>query len=279
MAQKVLTMSNDGDGGGSSEELPSVGPERLQKVLSRVGVASRRRVEQLMAMGRITVNGAVANEMGMRINPAIDIVALNGKVVSLDVSSRYVMLHKPHGVVSSLQDEHSRADLSQYLEQIGERLFNVGRLDSDTTGLLLLTNDGDTAHRLAHPSFVVDKVYLATVEGAVTPATLKRLRSGIELEDGVAVADRVRLVGPSRNNKSIVEIVLHSGKNRIVRRMLQFVGHPVIDLHRRSFGPLHLGGLKPGQWRDLTRLEVTSVLTLAHHQPAQAGEYPNDNRE
>ena len=267
-------MSND------AEALePPGGPERLQKVLSRVGVASRRRVEQLMAMGHITVNGEVASEMGMRIDPATDIVAVKGQVVSLDVSMRYVMLHKPKGVVSTLSDERGRPDLTQYLEAIGERLFNVGRLDSDTTGLLLLTNDGDTAHRLAHPSFDVDKVYVATVQGSVLPATQKMLLQGVELEDGVATADRVRVVGPPRNNKSIVELVLHSGKNRIVRRMLESVGHPVIDLHRRSFGPLHLGGLKPGQWRDLTRLEVTSVLTLAHQSPSTAAENPHDERE
>jgi 23S rRNA pseudouridine2605 synthase/16S rRNA pseudouridine516 synthase len=230
-------------------------------------------------MGRITVNGVVAQEMGMRINPATDIVAVNGKVVSLDVSLRYVMLHKPKGVVSTLADEQGRDDLSQYLDDIGERLFNVGRLDSDTTGLLLMTNDGDTAHRLAHPSFDVDKVYVATVQGVVTPAELKKLVDGVELEDGVARADRIKLVGEPRHNKSIVELVLHSGKNRIVRRMLDAVGHPVIDLHRRSFGPLHLGGLKAGQWRDLTRLEVTSVLTLAHQPPRMAGEYPHDDSE
>lgn len=275
MALGVLTMSTD------PEQSPPLSgePERLQKVLSRVGVASRRRVEQLMAMGRITVNGSIASEMGMRINPATDIVAVNGKVVSLDVSLRYVMLHKPKGVVSTLSDEQGRPDLSRYLDDMGERLFNVGRLDSDTTGLLLMTNDGDTAHRLAHPSFDVDKVYVATVQGIATPAELKKLVEGVELEDGVAKADRIKLVGEPRQNKSIVELVLHSGKNRIVRRMLDAVGHPVIDLHRRSFGPLHLGGLKAGAWRDLTRLEVTSVLTLAHQPPSMAGEYPHDDSE
>jgi 23S rRNA pseudouridine2605 synthase len=274
-AQRALTISTEFDA-----PAPLSGePERLQKVLSRVGVASRRRVEQLMAMGRITVNGEVASEMGMRINPASDIVAVNGKVVSLDVSLRYVMLHKPKGVVSSLADERGREDLTTFLEEIGERLFNVGRLDADTTGLLLLTNDGDTAHRLAHPSFDVDKVYVATVTGIVTHGSLKKLLEGVELEDGIAQADRVKVVGQPRNNKSIVELVLHSGKNRIVRRMLDAIGHPVIDLHRRSFGPLHLGGLKPGQWRDLTRLEVTSVLTLAHQPPSMAGENPNDDSD
>jgi 23S rRNA pseudouridine2605 synthase len=251
--------------------------ERLQKVLSRAGVASRRRVEQLMQQGRITVNGRIADELGMRINPATDIVAVNDKVVSLDTELRYVMLHKPAGVVSTLADEKGRPDLQQYVREIGERVFNVGRLDADTTGLLLLTNDGETAHKLAHPSFEIEKVYVATVEGEVANPTLAQLRAGVTLEDGISTADRAKLVGPPRGGKSIVELVMHSGKNRIVRRMLQALGHPVLDLHRRSFGPLHLGGLKPGQWRDLTRLEVSSVLTLAHSDISASKELSHDH--
>lgn len=251
--------------------------ERLQKVLSRAGVASRRRVEQLMQQGRITVNGVIAEELGMRINPAIDIVAVNGSVVSLDTELRYIMLHKPAGVVSSLSDEQGRPDLQRYLADIGERVYNVGRLDVDTTGLLLMTNDGDAAHRLAHPSFEVDKVYVATVRGEVTQAALGALTAGVELEDGLARADRVKLVGEPRGGRSIVELVLHSGKNRIVRRMLAEVGFPVLDLHRRSFGTLHLGGLKPGHWRDLSRLEVSSVLTLAHQHSSSTEEHSHDH--
>lgn len=252
--------------------------ERLQKVLSRVGVASRRRVEQLMMQGRITVNGEIASEMGMRINTASDIVAVDDKVVSLDVELRYIMLHKPLGVVSTLSDERGRPDLQQYVDDIGERVFNVGRLDADTTGLLVLTNDGDSANRLAHPSFEVDKVYVATVRGEVASPVLAQLTKGVELDDGITVADRAKLVGPPRNGTSIVELVLHSGKNRVVRRMLEAIGHPVLDLHRRSFGPLHLGGLKPGAWRDLTRLEVSSVLTLAHQDTSSLKE-PSDDRD
>jgi 23S rRNA pseudouridine2605 synthase/16S rRNA pseudouridine516 synthase len=268
MALMALTMSTDHD---------DTDKERLQKVLSRAGVASRRRVEQLMQQGRITVNGEVADELGMRINPTRDIVAVNGSVVSLDTELRYIMLHKPAGVVSSLSDEQGRPDLQTYIAQIGERVFNVGRLDADTTGLLLMTNDGEAAHRLAHPSFEVDKVYVATVQGEVVPQALAALTSGVELEDGIARADRAKLVGAPGNGKSIVELVLHSGKNRIVRRMLAEVGHPVLDLHRRSFGPLHLGGLKPGQWRDLSRLEVSSVLTLAHQDPSATEEHSHDH--
>jgi pseudouridine synthase len=269
MVLRALTMSTERD---------DTDKERLQKVLSRVGVASRRRVEQLMLQGRITVNGEIASEMGMRINVGRDIVAVDDKVVSLDVELRYIMLHKPVGVVSTLSDERGRPDLQQYVDDIGERVFNVGRLDADTSGLLVLTNDGESANRLAHPSFEVDKVYVATVRGEVTPQALAALTAGVELEDGISVADRAKLVVPPRNSTSIVELVLHSGKNRVVRRMLEAVGHPVIDLHRRSFGPLHLGGLKPGAWRDLTRLEVSSVLTLAHQDTSSTKE-PSDDHD
>lgn len=255
------------------------GGERLQKVLSQAGVASRRHAEILMSKGRVTVNGVVAKEMGLRINPATDVVAVDGEVVSLDVSRRYIMLHKPKEVVSSLADERGRPDLSRYVSEIGERVFNVGRLDSDTTGLLVLTNDGDTAHRLAHPSFEVDKVYVATVTGRIDNAALKSLLAGVELEDGIQKADKAKVVGTPGQGVSIVELVLHSGKNRIVRRMLEAVGHPVIELHRRSFGPLHLGGLKPGTWRDLTRLEVNKLLTLAHQSPQRPGDTPDDTSQ
>ena len=260
-------------------EQPPTGPERLQKVLSRAGVASRRRVEHLMQEGRITVNDQIASELGMRVDPLRDIVAVDGAVVSLDFSRRYILLHKPKGVVSTLSDENGRPDLSAYVDDIGERVFNVGRLDQDTTGLLLLTNDGDLAHSLAHPSFGVDKVYVATVRGSVTPATLNLLTSGVELEDGVTQADRAKRVGDPRDSTSVVELVMHSGKNRIVRRLLEAVGHPVIDLHRRSFGSLHLGGLKPGHWRDLTRLEVSTLLTLAHKSVESTEEFSNDRAD
>lgn len=267
MELTVLTMSADIPG------------ERLQKVLSQAGVASRRHAEILMAQGRVTVNGVVAKEMGLRIDPQKDVVTVDGDVVSLDVSKRYIMLHKPKGVVSSLADDRGKPDLGSYLEEIGERVFNVGRLDSDTTGLLLLTNDGDTAHRLAHPSFEVDKVYVATVRGEMNHGVIRSLLSGVSLEDGVARADKAKIVGTPGHGVSIVEVVLHSGKNRIVRRMLDAVGHPVVELHRRSFGPLHLGGLKPGTWRDLTRLEVNKLLTLAHQSPQRPGDSSDETTQ
>lgn len=237
--------------------------ERLQKVLAAAGVASRRVSEQLIVEGRVTVNGEVVSELGSRVDPAVDEVAVDGTAVQLDVSKRYVMLNKPTGVVSSMRDERGRPDLRSYAVDFEERLFNVGRLDADTSGLLLLTNDGELAQVLAHPSFGVEKTYIATVRGLVTPAALRRLREGIYLDDGPIAADRARLIGEPSKGRSIVELTLHSGRNRIVRRMLDAVGHPVQELVRRSFGPLHLGTLPLGRTRELTREERGALLTLA----------------
>lgn len=244
-----------------SAEEPREG-ERLQKVLAAAGVASRRVCEQLIVEGRVEVNGQVVTELGSRVDPLRDKVAVDGIPVQLDASRRYVMLNKPTGVVSSMRDEQGRPDLRQYQEP-GERLFNVGRLDQDTSGLLLLTNDGELAHVLAHPSFGVEKSYIATVRGRVSPAVIRRLRAGVELEDGPIAADAARIVGEPSGNRSIVEVTLHSGRNRIVRRMLAEVGHPVEELVRRRFGPLHLGPLRLGQTRDLTRVELGRLLALA----------------
>ena len=236
--------------------------ERLQKVMAAAGVASRRVSEQLIVDGRVRVNGTVVRTLGARIDPEVDLLEVDGTAVQLDSSKRYVMLNKPTGVVSSMRDDRGRPDLSQYADRYEVRLFNVGRLDADTSGLLLLTNDGEAANVLAHPSFGVTKTYIATVQGSVAPATLSRLMRGIELDDGEIAADKARLVQASAG-QSIVEITLHSGRNRIVRRMLDAVGHPVTALVRRQFGPLKLGSLKQGATRDLTKIELGQVLTLA----------------
>jgi pseudouridine synthase len=178
------------------------------------------------------------------------------------------MLNKPVGVVSSMSDDQGRPDLTQFTRNYEERLFNVGRLDAETSGLLILTNDGALAHVLAHPSFGVLKTYIAKVDGLVTPQTLSTLTRGIELEDGPIAADKARLVErSSAGNFSLVELTLHSGRNRIVRRMLDAVGHPVVELVRRQFGPLHLGTLRAGQVRDLTKVELGQLLTISREKP------------
>lgn len=238
--------------------------ERLQKVMAAAGVASRRVSEDLIAAGRVTVNGDVVTELGRRIDPLTDLVAVDGSAVQLDTSRRYVMLNKPVGVVSSMRDEQGRPDLSRFTADYPERLFNVGRLDAETSGLLILTNDGELAHVLAHPSFGVTKTYIARVRGVVTPQTIATLTRGVELEDGPIAADKARLLERSSSAKdSLVELTLHSGRNRIVRRMMAEVGHPVIELVRRQFGPLHLGTLRVGQMRDLTKVELGQLLTIS----------------
>ncbi|MCW4384166.1 rRNA pseudouridine synthase [Salinibacterium sp. SYSU T00001] len=244
---------------------------RLQKLMAAAGVASRRVSEDLIAAGRVEVNGEVVTELGRRVTPE-DRVAVDGVAIQLDTSRRYLMLNKPVGIVSSLQDERGRPDLSRYVSRYEERLFNVGRLDAQTSGLLILTNDGELAHVLAHPSFGVMKTYIARVRGRVTAQTIARLTRGIELEDGPIAADRARLLASAGGaDESMVEITLHSGRNRIVRRMLDAVGHPVIDLVRRQFGPLHLGTLGSGEMRDLTKVELGQLLTIARQAGSPAG--------
>jgi 23S rRNA pseudouridine2605 synthase/16S rRNA pseudouridine516 synthase len=245
-----------------TENTPDAEGIRLQKVLANAGVASRRVIEDMIVAGRIRVNGTTVTELGRRIDPERDLVDVDGTAVQLDQSKRYVMLNKPTGVVSTMRDEQGRPDLTRYTREWPERLYNVGRLDAETSGLLVLTNDGDLAHVLAHPSFGVTKVYIARVKDRVTPQTIGQLTRGIELEDGPIAADKARLLDTS-SGSSLVELTLHSGRNRIVRRMMAAVGHPVQELVRRQFGPLHLGTLPAGRARELTTVERGALLTLA----------------
>lgn len=239
---------------------------RLQKVLANAGVASRRVCEDYIVAGRVRVNGRVVTELGTRIDPASDLVDVDGTAIQLDATKRYIMLNKPTGVVSSMKDEQGRPDLRRFTKEWDERLYNVGRLDAETSGLLVLTNDGDLAHVLAHPSFGVTKVYIAKVSGRVTAQTIATLTKGIELDDGPIAADKARLLDASSTGErgtSLVELTLHSGRNRIVRRMMAAVGHPVVELVRRQFGPLHLGTLPAGRARELTTVERGALLTAA----------------
>jgi pseudouridine synthase len=248
--------------------------DRLQKVLAAAGVASRRASEILIAQGRVTVNGVAVTEPGSRVDPETDRITVDGDPIQADVSKRYVMLNKPTGVVSSLADDRGRRDLNDFVSDYPERLFNVGRLDFDTSGLLILTNDGDAAHVLAHPSFEVSKTYVAKVSGLVKGSTLRAMKDGIALDDGPIAVDRVSVLGEPSRGQTLLEITLHSGRNRIVRRLCDAVGHPVSELHRKSFGPLSLGSLSLGATRDLTKVEVGQVLALAresHDEEASDG--------
>ncbi|GAB3617800.1 pseudouridine synthase [Okibacterium endophyticum] len=258
---------------------------RLQKVLAAAGVASRRVSEDLISAGRVRVNGDVVRELGRRVDPLSDLVEVDGTAVQLDTSKRYVMLNKPVGIYSSLRDERGRPDLSRFTREYEERLFNVGRLDAETSGLLILTNDGDLAHVLAHPSFGVMKTYIAKVEGRMSAQTVAKLTAGIDLEDGPIAADKARVLAAGQGTKaedgggdgrgtSLVEVTLHSGRNRIVRRMLEAVDHPVIELVRRQFGPLHLGTLRAGEMRELTKVELGELLTLSRRATEGASDQP-----
>lgn len=251
----------------SEHMAPSAAPEelpRLQKALAHAGVASRRACETLITRGRVTVNGEVVYELGTRIDPATDEVRVDGVVVQLDTAKRYFVLNKPRGVVSTMSDERGRPDLSTYVEQVGERLYNVGRLDTDTSGLLILTNDGDLANTLAHPRYGIQKTYIAKVRGRVSAAVIQRLREGVMLSDGPINVDAARILpdGSSRT-QTLVEVTLHSGRNRIVRRMFAEVGHPVEELVRRQFGPLSLGAQRLGEMRELSAAERGALLSAA----------------
>jgi pseudouridine synthase len=234
---------------------------RLQKVLAAAGVASRRAVEEMIVKGRIKVNGKTVKELGTRIDPSTDQVQVDGRPVQLDPDRVYFAFHKPKGVVSTMADENGRPCLADYFVGL-DRVFNIGRLDVDTTGLLLMTNDGELANQLAHPSFGVEKLYVAKVRGKITRVEMQRLKDGVKLEDGLAQADSARVLDQNEQS-SLVEIVLHSGKNRVVRRMMEAVGFPVLELTRKSFGPMRLGNLKPGQFRELSKLEVGLLMQAA----------------
>lgn len=270
-------MSDMGDHDSSTADASADGV-RLQKVLAQAGVASRRVSEELIADGRVRVNGVVVTEMGARIHPEIDLVDVDGVAVQVESGKRYVMLNKPTGVVSTMRDERGRPDLTRYTAEWPERLYNVGRLDAETSGLLILTNDGQLAHVLAHPSYGVTKVYIAKVSGRVSAQTIAQLTRGIELEDGPIAADKARLLDAS-GGTSLVELTLHSGRNRIVRRMMAEVGHPVRELVRRQFGPLHLGTLPAGRARELTKVERGALLTLARRDAALASDASSQDDE
>lgn len=231
---------------------------RLQKVLAQAGVASRRAAEELIAQGRVEVDGRIVIEQGLRIDPENAVVRVDGVRVVVQKDLVHLALNKPRGWQSTMSDDLGRPCVGDIVSErvaAGQRLFHVGRLDADTEGLLLLTNDGDLAHRLMHPSFEVSKTYLATVSGALERGVGKKLKEGVELDDGPAKVDTFTLLDINEG-KSLVRVTLHEGRKHIVRRLFDAVGHPVIRLVRTDIGAVALGDQRPGTLRVLGRGEV-----------------------
>ncbi len=233
---------------------------RLQKVLAAAGLGSRRACEELIAAGRVEVDGRVVREQGVRVDPQRAVIRVDGQRVPTATGTVVVAVNKPRGVLSTMSDDRGRPCLGDIVSDRAERLFHVGRLDADTEGLILLTNDGELANRLAHPSYGVSKTYIATVAGPVARSVGRTLTEGIELEDGPARADAFRVL-QTLPGQVLVEIVLHEGRNHIVRRMLEEVGHPVLALVRTKVGPIHLGQQRPGTVRVISGAEARALYT------------------
>ena len=246
---------------GAHEESPAEGL-RLQKVLAQAGLGSRRACEELIASGRVEVDGQIVVEQGTRVDPVKAIVRVDGQRVPTAPDTVVLVFNKPKGVVSTMADDHGRKCVGDYVAERPERLFHVGRLDAETEGLLIITNDGQLAQHLGHPTHEVAKTYVATVAGVVERDGLRALRLGVELEDGLAKCDTARIV-QSLSDRTMVELVIHQGRNRIVRRMFEAIGHPVLALVRTRVGPVSLGQQRPGSLRVLEGSELHALYTQA----------------
>ena len=252
----------------ANEPVERTVPMRLQKFLARAGVASRRGSEDLMTAGRVCVNGAAVTELGAKVDPARDVVTVDGVEVRPAAGPVYLAFHKPAGVMTTMRDPEGRDTVASYVptEQY-PGLFPVGRLDFNSTGLLLFTTDGELSHRLLHPRWKVPKSYRALVDGAPDVSDAKQLRSGIELDDGMTAPALVRTVKHD-GLRTLMEITISEGRKRQVRRMFSAVGHPVLELSRTSFGPVELGSLESGTWRHLTAEEVAALREDTADKPA-----------
>ena len=232
---------------------------RLQKVLAAAGLGSRRACEDLIEAGRVSVDGKVVRGQGMRVDPQTAVVSVDGSRVNVREDLVYLALNKPQGVLSTMSDPEGRPTVGDYVADRSQRLFHVGRLDADSEGLLLLTNDGALAHKLMHPSYEVAKTYLAEVQGPLPRTVGRKLQAGVMLDDGPARVDSFRLVD-TLGKVAQIEIVLHEGRKHIVRRMMDEVGHPVLRLIRTAVGPIRLGDMRPGGFRHLNAGEVAALF-------------------
>ena len=237
--------------------------ERLQKILAHAGIASRREAETIITSGRVAVNGTVVTELGCRADASSDRITVDGKPLRIEAERVYILLNKPAGYVTTLKDPQGRPVVTDLLKGVRERVFPVGRLDYNTEGLLLLTNDGDLANRLAHPRHQVEKEYMVRVRGSVTQEQARKLSAGVELDDGRTAPAEVRLVSESENN-TWISITIHEGRYRQVRRMCEAVGLSVVRLKRTRYAFLETGEMKPAEFRHLTRDEVIGLHSLCH---------------
>jgi len=236
--------------------------ERLQKVMSKMGVASRRASEEMITAGRVAVNDKIVDTLGTKVDISKDKITIDGQVVSVQPRFRYILLYKPAGYITSAKDQKGRRTVLDLLNGVTERVYPVGRLDYATGGLLLLTNDGELTNALLHPSKEVEKTYQAEAEGRVSAANIRILREGVQLTDGITAPAKVNIL-EQKEKSTVLEITIHEGKNRQIRRMLDAIGHPVIRLKRVRFAFLDLKGLKLGEFRDLTKAEVGKLQSLA----------------
>ncbi len=236
--------------------------ERLQKILAGAGIASRRKCEQLILAGRVTVNGKVVTELGTKADPVREVITVDDIAVHVEHDKVGLILHKPTSYVTTVSDPQGRRTVMELLQEVTERVYPVGRLDYDSTGLLLFCNDGELTNRLLHPSFKMDKVYRVTVLGMPKSEEVEQLRRGIELADGMTAPAQVKVL---RNHplESVLEITLREGRKRQIRRMCESIGYPVRRLKRVEFGPLKLGALPPGHWRYLTQEEWNALYQAA----------------
>lgn len=234
---------------------------RLQKFLAYTGIASRRASEKLILDGRVQVNDRVVRELGTKIDSDVDEVKLDGKICCIQPRRVYILMNKPMGIVTTVKDPFGRSTVMDLLKGLKERVYPVGRLDKDTEGLLILTNDGEMTYKLTHPKHEIEKTYLAFVKGKVSWQQIRLLEKGVKLEDGLTAPAKVKII-KFEDEYTIMEIKIHEGKKRQIRRMCDAIGHPVIYLKRTQIGMLSLKSLKPGQWRFMTSKEIEYIKSL-----------------
>ncbi len=235
---------------------------RLNKIIADAGIASRRAADRLILDGRVSVDDQIIIELGSKFDPQINQITVDGEKINAKKSNSYIAFHKPAGVISTMSDPEGRANLGDYFKERGDRLFHVGRLDRDSEGLILLTNDGELAHRATHPSYGLEKRYLVEIEGEYLKSTTDQLLQGVRLDDGLARALKVVLIRSTSKNHHWIEITIHEGRYHIIRRLIEALGMKVLRLVRIDFGPINLGDMKEGRHRVLNEVEVLNLFNL-----------------